>query len=80
MRLAFRSLTWVATDICHATFETPDGASLEAVFHVERSPVGVLASPEPDVFRDCDGTAEEVRQVVATVVRFCLLAQGESLD
>lgn len=80
MRLAIRSLVWEKADTCRATFETVDGLSVEAVFRLERSAVGTLAWPEPDIFRDCDGTADEVRQVTATVVRFCLLAQRESPD
>jgi len=77
MRIALRSLTWEGTDSCRAKFEDVDGGVIEALFRLDRSPIGILASPSPDVFVDCDGTAAEVRQLVAAVVRFCLVAQSE---
>lgn len=47
------------------------GDLVETTFTIDHSPIGDLATPEPDVFLDCGGSAEEVRAVTAAVIAFC---------
>lgn len=47
------------------------GDLVEAIFTIDHSPIGDLATPEPDVFLNCGGSAEEVRAVTAAVIAFC---------
>ena len=71
MRLTVHSIERTGPDHCRVIFWDLNGEPVEAEFTVDRSTVVDLASPTPDVFLDCGGTAEEVRAVVTAVIAFC---------
>jgi hypothetical protein len=78
VNIQLRALTWRRRDVCTAVFEMPNGAFEEVVFTLDRLPIGIGATPEPNIlWTVADGSAAEVRALVRTVVRFCLTAQGE---
>ena len=76
MNLAVRSIEWLEEDRCRVVFQN-ETTLLESSFTVQRTPVGPIANPDPNVFMDLDGNAEDVRAVVGLVVAFCDAAQIE---
>jgi hypothetical protein len=76
MRLTLEDLEWVAEDTCRARFTSPTGDH-EVVFRLDRSSIGIVANPDPDIFLECGGSAQDIRSIVSTVVEFCLQNQGE---
>jgi len=73
------SLEWVDTDRCRATLQSESGP-LETEFTLARHSAGIGANPEPDIFHNFPGHAADIRAIVSAVVRFCLVAQGETVE
>lgn len=76
MNLRLLSLRTTGPDRCLAECEFRGGARVTTEFVVSRQNGITSASPTPDIFVDFDGTANELRQIVAVVVAFSALAAG----
>lgn len=74
MRLSIISIERLGQGRCLVRFSIVDGGTVEAVFTVQESPVGLLSSSEPDVLFDCGGDAHDARSVAAAVMAFCRAA------
>lgn len=79
MRIALRSLVWKSENRCRATFVDQDGQTIETEFEYVRGEIDLFQC-RPDVFYDCDGSAQEIRAVMSVATRFMLVAQGEDVD
>lgn len=70
MNFRLISLTAMSKNQCRARIET-GGRAIEAIFTIDdRGPI-VVASPEPYVFDQFEGSAEEQRSITNAVVAFC---------
>jgi len=73
--LRLRQLRWLSADRCHATFEAENGETFESTFSVDRT-AGITGANDDERLMDrFEGTADEVRRVVAAVVALCDAAQ-----
>src|SRR5262249_22514880 len=70
MNLRLVELKSLGPGVCAAVFET-GFQRLSAEFQVEERDGIETAAPTPDIFVDFDGSATELRQIVAAIVAFC---------
>jgi hypothetical protein len=75
MRLALRSLAWEGDGkVAVALDDREAGEAVTAVATVGDGEGRPVLAVEPDVFATCDGTAEDVRRVVAAIRAFAVAA------
>lgn len=70
MRYEMQSIERTGPLSARAFLIDSSGELIETTFTIEHTPVGDVASPEPDVFSDFGGSAEDVRAIVAAVTAF----------
>lgn len=71
MRYTLSSIERSGPDTARVVLVDLSGELVEASFTVDSTPIGKAASPEPDVFVNCGGSAQEVRAITAAVIAFC---------